>query len=294
MNKINLSEYANQDVLNFYKELPFNYYSSLEKQIESVKNGKKNILANGPLESEIYKSQSIIDVGCGAGYLANTISNFYSKKKIFGIDFNDVAVNRAKEVARKMNLETIFETCDLFKFKPQKKFDLVISIGVLMHTYDCFEGLKSIINNMLNKGGKIYIGLYHSYGRKPFLDYFKNLSKNGLTEKEQLDEYFKFHSNLKDKTHIKSWFRDQVQHPYEKQFTLEEVINFLDKQNFYVLSTSINKFEKINYTKGMGYDDKQLRSLFDLEKKFEEIGKKALNDKRYFPGFFTFLAQKKE
>ena len=44
----------------------------------------------------------------------------------------------------------------------------------------------------------------------------------------------------------------------------------------------------------MGYDDKQLRSLFDLEKKFEEIGKKALNDKRYFPGFFTFLAQKKE
>ena len=41
MNKINLSEYANQDVLNFYKELPFNYYSSLEKQIESVKNGKK-------------------------------------------------------------------------------------------------------------------------------------------------------------------------------------------------------------------------------------------------------------
>ena len=41
------------------------------------------------------------------------------------------------------------------------------------------------------------------------------------------------HKNLKDTTHLKSWFRDQVLHPYETQFSIKEVIDILDKENFH-------------------------------------------------------------
>ena len=47
MSSENYSKFANLKVLDFYKELPFNYYSDPQKQMDSVKNGKANIKANG-------------------------------------------------------------------------------------------------------------------------------------------------------------------------------------------------------------------------------------------------------
>jgi len=293
MNKFDRSVYSNKEVLEFYRELPFNFYSSVEKQADSVKNGKKNILANGPLEKEIKKSKKIIDVGCGAGFLSNTISYLHPDKLVYGIDFNDIAINRAKSVSKKLNLSSKFETADLFKFFPKVKFNLVISIGVLMHTNNCFEGLNSIIDNMLDQDGQIYIGLYHLYGRKPFLDYFKNLEKKGFSEEEQIKEYSNFHSNLKDQVHLKSWFRDQVHHPHEQQFSLEQVVNHLRKKNFIITCTSINKFENLKFDDQDEYNENELKNLFNLEKKYEQIGLNALDEKRYFPGFFTFFARKR-
>ena len=73
-----LSHLANKKVLDFYKSLPFNYYSDITKQIESVKNGQSNISANAPLEIAIKKSKTIVDVGCGAGWLSNSISYLYN------------------------------------------------------------------------------------------------------------------------------------------------------------------------------------------------------------------------
>ena len=168
MSEKKLSPLANQKVLDFYKSLPFNYYSDINKQIESVKNGKHNLSANYPLEKALNYSKTVIDVGCGAGWLSNSISYLYKDKEVTGVDFNSVAVERAKEAAQKLNLKTKFYVEDLFNFKPTIKFDLVVSIGVLMCTNDCMEAIRSVIRNMLKPGGTIYIGLYHTHGRKPF------------------------------------------------------------------------------------------------------------------------------
>ena len=150
---------------------------------------------------------------------------------------------------------------EMAKIYPEKKFDLAISIGVLMHTYDCFEGIRCIIKNMINKNGKLYIGLYNSYGRKPFLDYFEELKNKNLSKDEIFVKYTELHKNLNDSTHLKSWFRDQVLHPYETQFSIKEVINMLDKENFKITYTSINKFDKISYSKENGYKKDQLKHI---------------------------------
>lgn len=291
-NKI-LSNFANEKVLKFYGELPFNFYESVKGQSIEIKNSEKNLKIYGHLIDTIKESNSIVDVGCGPGYLTNMISYLFSKKNVLGLDFNPVAIERATEVSKYLKLNSGFTEYDIFKFNPKEKFDLAISIGVLHHTNDCLEGIKSIIQSVIKSTGKIYIGLYNKIGRKPFLNYFDNLKKEGKNESEMFLKYSELHHNLKDKTHLKSWFRDQVLHPLETQHTLKEILDFLNTLNFKITYTSINKYRKINYDKTNGYDKKQLEDLFLDEKEMENKAEKALIKKRYYPGFFTFLAESK-
>ena len=106
-------------------------------------------------------------------------------------------------------------------------------------------------------------------------------------------EYSKIHTNLKDKIHLESWFRDQVLHPHETLHTMEEIMPILDSEKMILTSTSVNKFENINYNKNKGYDKSQLLEIFKKEKEMKDISEKALLEKKYYPGFFTFFAERK-
>ena len=288
-----LSNYANPEVLKFYEELPFNYYENVEKQSIEIKNGEKNLKIYGPLLDNLQDSNNIIDIGCGPGFLTNTISYLHPEKTVVGIDFNPIAVKRANEVSNQLKLNSIFKQEDIFQYNPKVKFNLAISIGVLHHTNNCFEGIKLIIKNMINKKGKIYIGLYNQYGREPFLEYFNNFKKKGASKNELFNKYSELHHNLEDKTHLKSWFRDQVLHPHETQHSIKDVLKFLDSLSFKVTYTSINGYKKIIFEKDKGYNDDQLKELYADEIEMKNRAKKALVEKRYYPGFFTFLAEPK-
>jgi hypothetical protein len=158
---------------------------------------------------------------------------------------------------------------------------LIISLGVLHHTGNCIEGMRLIINNLLEEGGYFFVGLYHKYGREPFLEYFESLKKANLSEETLFLKYKELH-NLKDECHLKSWFRDQVLHPHETLHTIEEIINFLSEMDAELVSTSINKFATI--------DSRQC--LVEEEKAYRQIAEQRLKDMKYFPGFFVFLVQK--
>ena len=123
--------------------------------------------------------------------------------------------------------------------------------------------------------------MYHKYGRKPFLDYFKKLKKNKVKE-EIIFEKFKNLRPGSDEINDKSWFRDQVLHPYETQHSFEELNIFFKKNNLEIKSTSINKFRKID----------SIQKIIKMEKKFEKISKNKIKKKIYFPGFFFILVKK--
>ena len=158
---------------------------------------------------------------------------------------------------------------------------MITSIGVLHHT----ENLPKAINHISKfskKNSFLFLGLYHKYGRKPFLDYFKNMKNKSETYKFlKYKELHKTHTN--DELHIYSWFRDQVLHPYETQHTFYEISRLLKRKGYEIYLTSINRFKKI----------KNLNKIYNLEKKYYNIGKKKLKNKEYFPGFFIILAKKK-
>ena len=266
-----------EKVLNFYKIMPFNIYGNIDNACKNIKENSINETYPFLIDS-IKNSKNIVDVGCGGGWLVNNISYHYPDKNVIGIDFNPEALKFAKKVSENLKNKINLQEISLFDFNSEKKFDLVISIGVLHHTHDCLKALDKTCK-FGNDESTIYVGLYHKYGRKPFLDFVQKI--NHLEEEEKFKRYKEIHK-LSDEMHLKSWFRDQVLHPHETQHTLFEVMNIFEKNNYKFIGTSINNFNT----------SENIDQIFEKEKTLYEYGKKKIEKKIYYPGFFIVAGKK--
>ncbi|MSR77656.1 MAG: methyltransferase domain-containing protein [Candidatus Omnitrophica bacterium] len=273
-----------EKVLNFYKVLPFNYYSnSIDMCLELL---RENRIKEYPIvhkSLEAMSTSEILDVGCGAGWFSISCAHFYHHK-VTGLDDNSVAIKQARSVNRLLPSEdrVRFLVADIFKFVPERQFDVVNSLGVLHHTYDCHAAIIKCIQ-WIKKGGYFHLGLYHHYGRKPFLDFFKHMKEGGSSEADLYQAFKGLNKNITDETHMRSWFRDQVLHVHETQHTYQEIAPLLEKNGLRILSTSINQFNA-----NPKYDE-----IVEKEKSMEQFSRKVLEkEKRYYPGFFTIWAQK--
>lgn len=271
---------ANEAVLEFYKALPFNYHGSAQAQVDSVRR-TDFIEVYAPAAKLMRPGLRVVDAGCGSGWLANSMAHHH-KVRATGVDFNPVAIARAREAAAALGLDTDFVQSDLFAYVPEDPFELATSIGVLHHTNDCHAGVRHVCRNLVRPGGHILIGLYHTYGRKPFLDHFRAMQARGAGEGELFREYRTLHAQIKDETLLMSWFRDQVLHPHETQHTLGELLPLLEQEGVRLLSTSLNRFGQ----------PPAAGELDALERAQEETGREWLKKGRYFPGFFVFFGQK--
>ena len=272
--------YQNFQVLEFYKTLPFNIYGNISSAINQIK--KKDPIQLYPELKNIFSEFDkikIIDFGCGGGWLVNSLSYHHKDKvEVTGIDFNPEVIKYAEKIKTKLNLKSKFYTSDLFTFDKKNKYDLIISLGVLHHTNNCYEAIKQISMHAREKAF-IFLGLYHKYGRKPFLDYFNKIKNK--SEKIKFDEYKKLHK-IKDEKQLYSWFKDQVLHPHETQHTFEELVTIFKSIRYEIVSTSINNFEKID----------NFNNIIEIEKELMNYGIKKLANKEYFPGFFVTIAKK--
>ncbi len=264
-------------VLDFYTSLPFNIYDDPILAVENIKNF--NLQKTYPfLLRDVELAETIIDVGCGGGWLTNVLAYHY-KKRVIGLDFNLVALNHAKKISKILDNQNEYIKENIFNYKSDTKFDLIISMGVLHHTRDCMGALE-VVCKMGKPGSKIYIGLYHKYGRKPFLEKFNQIKD--LKEEDKLKLYKSIHP-LKDERHQLSWFRDQVLHPHETHHDLQEVLEVFKKNQYNFIGTSINKFNC----------QEPLESIIDKEKKLYDIASEKIKNNIYYPGFFIVGGQMK-
>lgn len=272
--------FANPAVLEFYRTLPFNYRDSVEEQARAIRESDP-VAAYPVLPPLLGRGTSVLEAGCGTGWLSNSIAFRYGAS-VVAIDFNPVAIERARQTARALDLPTEFLVEDLFLYRPKRPFDLVLSLGVLHHTNDCIGAVQRLCREFVRPGGHALIGLYHKHGRRPFLDHFRDLREKGASEEALFERYRELHSQISDPTLLKSWFRDQVLHPHETQHTLREMLPVLQDAGMELVRTSINRFEPFS----------SLEGLLKEEPRYEEIALTRLSQNRYFPGFFVFLARK--
>jgi 2-polyprenyl-3-methyl-5-hydroxy-6-metoxy-1,4-benzoquinol methylase len=179
--------------------------------------------------------------------------------------------------------DNIFLQANLFEFNPDQPFDVVNSLGVLHHTADCQAAIRRVLQWIAPKG-YLHLGLYHLYGRRPFLGYFADLRARGASETDQYEAFKELNSSITDETHMLSWFRDQVLHPHETQHTYEELHDVLTSEGFIIEATSINNFKRLP----------SLKLLIEMERRLEDKSKEALyRRKRYFPGFVVVWARRR-
>jgi 2-polyprenyl-3-methyl-5-hydroxy-6-metoxy-1,4-benzoquinol methylase len=97
------------------------------------------------------EGKTIIDYGCGQGYMLQSISKNLSTKKLLGID-----VVIPKELKNLKNIN--FEEANLLTYRPKESFDIALSDNVIEHLVleDATLHLKNIYQS-LNKGGKLIL-----------------------------------------------------------------------------------------------------------------------------------------
>ena len=267
-------------VLKFYRQLPFNVTGNVETMAAEIKSFD-SLSEYPPLTRILGPRTHTLDVGCGGGWLSNSIA-YHCKAPVVGIDFNPVAIEFARSVAEHLGTGARFEQADLFRFVPERPFDAVISLGVLHHTADCLGAIRHLCRHAVRQGGFLFIGLYHLYGRRPFLEHFARMKINGASEVTMLHEFTRLIGDqTMDQTHLMSWFRDQVQHPHETSHTLAELAGILAAEGFELLATSID-----NYAQIVSLDE-----VLVSENTLESVGRQRLAEGRYYPGFFCVLAR---
>src|SRR5262245_1203928 len=269
----------------FYEEIPFNYEATDDAAETEVRGNP--LRAYPDLDGLLGAGgiRSVLDVGCGTGWLANAAALHYASiRRVVGVDLCARALARARRVAERVRIDhrVDFLQADLFAFTPPEPLDLVTSVGVLHHTADCAAALRRLAG-FLDPGGWLFVGLYHTYGRRPFLHLFHQLLADE-GEEAAFARYRALNPGRGDETLLRSWFRDQVLHPHETQHTLEEVWTWLDGLGFTLRSTSINRFQPFANP----------RELFALEPEYEALSiRRNRTENRFFPGFFTLLAQRR-
>lgn len=278
-----MSNIPNDAVKAFYEAMPFNYHGTPEDAAEAVAGNP--IEAYPDLDALLRDPgiATVLEAGCGAGWAANSMA-FHYGKTVTAIDVSSAALMRANEVSRILGVtnRTRFIQNDLFGFAAGGRFDLVASIGVLHHTADCRRALRHI-SQFVAEEGFLFVGLYHLFGRRPFLAMFEEIiAQDG--EEAAFTCFAALNPNRPDQLYLRSWFRDQLLHPRETQHTLEEVMTWLEEDGFDLISTSINAYGPV--------DDKQ--ALIGSERDYEAHSRHRNRvEKSYFPGFFTVLAQRK-
>ena len=216
---------------DFYNDVKFPNYDDVEDFGSLLDKSRRSIFVK-KLDDEIPMGSNILEAGCGTGQMSIILSRY--ARQIYGIDLSKGSLIEAKQFINSNNIKSVhLFRMNIFKlFFEENTFDVIISNGVLHHTYNPKLAFSKLVR-VLKPGGIIVIGLYHRYGRiiqkirqsliKNFGDSFKFLDK-------------RFREKISDKKKY-AWFLDQYKNPSETTHTYLEVLNWFKVENIEFLSS---------------------------------------------------------
>ena len=261
-----------KDVNKVYKaQNPSTYVSKINsKIIKEITEKKITFLVETlKLPPKIFKNSELLDLGCGTGQ--NTIQYDQLGAKCTLVDYDKNSVLRARSLFKTYakNKFNIMNN-DLFKFKSNKKFDIVISNGVAHHTSNNIKNIKLALK-FLKKGGFFILGhgetngffqrnlqRYILYSLSSNVDEITKISK--LLFSENLNRGRKFGGRS-----IKEIIYDTYINPKIDTLSFDQIKNLFKKNNLYLYSSD----EKDTYLTALnGF--KNFFWRFKEKRKFQE------------------------
>ncbi len=166
-------------------------------------NHHKPVMKMIELFENKYENPSIIDAGCGNGWL---IRHFDRNKKytdITGVDGSKQMIAKAKSLDYKNN----YICSELALWKPNDKVDVVISMEVMYYFKEPEKIIKHIFKNWIKKNGVFIMGIDF---------YLENEKCHNWKEKTGVDTMELFSSEIWVKFFEKSGFKNVSKYFFNK------------------------------------------------------------------------------
>jgi SAM-dependent methyltransferase len=217
-------------VKSFYEENPFPSYEGLEEFGELVNKGSKNPFSSQLLDAIGY-NKTILECGCGTGQLSHFLQ--LNNNSVLGIDMSLSSLGLAVEHKKRNELaRSSFAQMNIFNLAiKDNSFDVVISHGVLHHTFDARRAFSQIVKKA-KPGGIIMVGLYNHYARVP--TYLR--SKLVGTFGPNID--YVVRNKIHDKEKANIWINDQYYNPHETWHSIDDVLGWFAENEVEYLNAS--------------------------------------------------------
>jgi 2-polyprenyl-3-methyl-5-hydroxy-6-metoxy-1,4-benzoquinol methylase len=217
-------------VRGFYEENPFPSYEGLEEFGELVNKGMQNPFTAQLLNSIGY-NKTILECGCGTGQLTHFLQ--LNNNHTLGIDMSLSSLRLAVEHKKRNQLtRSSFAQMNIFELAiKDESFDVVISHGVLHHTFDARRAFARICGKV-KPGGIVMVGLYNSFGRIPTWVRSKLIGVFG----NKID--YVVRSRIHDARKADIWVQDQYFNPHETWHSLDEVLGWFRENGVEYLNAS--------------------------------------------------------
>ena len=282
--KFEINDSETKKVTSFYKESPFPNYKSNDDKSTILDKGNKNYLTS-KFKNFIGYKKEVLEVGCGTGQLAIYFA-LGTNNRVVGLDPTIESLKLAANFSKKHNIENIdFVNADIFDdVLTDKFFDFIWCNGVLHHTKDPYEAFRILIKSLKNEG-YVLIGLYNKMGRirTVFRRYMFKLFGSKF-----LDIFDPTLRNLKDNTEERNaWIRDQYIHPIESLHTIDNVLEWFDKNDI----EFINSIPSSNFDEDEG-DLFSKKSRGDLYSRISNQLSMIFNNLGSDGGLFIVLGKK--
>jgi 2-polyprenyl-3-methyl-5-hydroxy-6-metoxy-1,4-benzoquinol methylase len=113
-----------------------------------------------------FEGAGVLDAGCGTGTTITLIARMQPKAAALGVDLSAASLAIAEAHRRKLGLANLgFREGNILDMDLGKKFDVVLSLGVLHHLADMPAGLDNLVRH-LKDDGVLLLWLYGKYGRQ--------------------------------------------------------------------------------------------------------------------------------
>ncbi len=188
-------------VQDFYEDAPFPNYNSFDNLPAFVRRADVSVFAR-LLRNQIPHNSNVLEIGCGTAM----------RTGIGGVRF--IHMNLFVPAIRPGSM------------------DVVISNGVLHHTYDTRKAFASI-GRLVKPGGYVVLGLYNGIGRLR-TDLRRVLVKAFGDRALVLDPHLRKELSAEKR---RAWIRDQYFHPQERKHSISEVLGWLAEDGFSFVSS---------------------------------------------------------
>lgn len=176
-------------------------------------------------------NKTILECGCGTGQLSHFLQ--LNNNHVLGIDMSLSSLGLAIEHKLCNELpRSSFAQMNIFNLAiKDNSFDVVISHGVLHHTYDARLAFAHIIKK-LKPGGIVMVGLYNRYARVPTYLRSKIIGLLG----PRID--YVVRNRIQDARKAEIWIKDQYYNPHETWHSLDETLAWFEECDIEYLNAS--------------------------------------------------------